>query len=134
MATSYTVGLDLCSEQLGKLGRPMIRQIVEAGAATAGSRQQSRIMNLHYKNGDMMASVQNGQYREDLDGGSIDVYPQGIDRRGVSNAMKAFVINYGRGGRHGPHSGDKFLTGDTGAEGVIQAAMQAESDRLIGSV
>lgn len=134
MARANSYDVELCSEQLGKLGRPMIRQIVEAGAAASIERQRSSILSRHSRTGDMGASVQAGQYRETLGGGSVAVYPQGTDRKGADNAVKAFAVNYGRGGRRGPHSGDKFLTGDTGAEGVIQAAMQAESDRLMGSL
>lgn len=134
MARANSYGVEMCSEQLGKMGRPMIRQIVEAGAAAAITREKENILSRHSRTGDMEASVQAGRYRETLGGGSVEVYPQGSDRKGADNAVKAFVTNYGRGGRRGPRSGDKFLTGDTGAEAVIQAAMQAESDRLMGSL
>lgn len=46
----------------------------------------------HVVSRDMMNSVTAGPVREDVDGSSIEVYPQGYDRRGVSNEMKAKLI------------------------------------------
>ena len=78
--------------------------------------------------GEMLASIGRNEYREWLGGGAQDVYPLGEDHKGVRNATKAYVLNYGRGRRL---RGDKFITGDTQAEEIITQAMQAESDRLV---
>ena len=82
--------------------------------------------------GEMLRSIGRNEYREFLGGGSVDVYPQEKDSRGVRNATKAYVLNYGRGRGL---KGDKFITGDESqAEQLVQEAMQAESDRLIAEL
>jgi hypothetical protein len=43
----------------------------------------------------MKDSIAAGKVYEDVDGTSIDVYPQGNDPRGVNNEMKMKMINYG---------------------------------------
>ena len=87
----------------------------------------------HVRTGDMLGSIGDNGYREWYGGGSTEVYPQESDRKGVRNATKAYVINYGRGGvkRNGGKMGDKFITGDEkNTEEAVYQAMQAESDRL----
>lgn len=118
---------------LTKLGRDGIRQIVMAGAeACIGETQKTISDTRHVVTGSMMASVKPGRYREDVGSGSVEVYPQGEDSRGISNAVKAFVINYGRGGRRTAKTGDKFITGHKATmREVVSRAMQAESDRLV---
>ena len=134
MATARVSGFELAGQQLSRMGRPMIRKIVEAGAGAAEKAWRENIReNQHVRTGDMLASVGTNEYREYLGGGSVDVYPQGEDRNGVRNADKAYVINYGRGGtRKRGKMGDKFITGNEDkTETAIVDAMQAESDRLI---
>lgn len=51
----------------------------------------------HRKSRDMMNSV--GYPRRPKTAGdirTIDIYPQGVDRRGIRNAEKAFIAHYGR--------------------------------------
>ncbi len=128
-------GFDAAEQQILKgLGRGQIRQIVEAGANVASKRMiQNTDMRNHVRNKDMIGSIRGNEYREIMGGGSIDVYPQGDDRKGVGNALKAFVINYGRGGvKNNGKMGDKFITGDEArAEELVTQAMQAEADRLL---
>ena len=114
--------------------RENIRRILMAGAQAAERRMADRIrQRRHVRNGDMLESTGNTGYQEYFGGGSTEVYPQGEDRRGVRNATKAFVINYGRGGvkRNGGKMGDRFITSDEkAAEALVTQAMQAESDRI----
>ena len=64
-------------------------------------------------------------------GAEIVVYPRDTDRKGVRNATKAYVINYGRGKRRGK-LGDRFITGKLQqTEEKVFQAMQAESDRIL---
>lgn len=122
-------------KQIRKLGRPVIKRIVEAGADAAVDRMKQRISMMHRATGDMAEGVKKSNYIETVGGGSQDVYPQGEDRKGVRNATKAYVINYGRGGtRHRGKMGDKFITGDSAADEIIQRAMQAESDRILSEI
>lgn len=142
MAKFNVNGAELVVEQINRMGRPMMRKIVEAGAQAAERRMRENTERArHVRNRDMMDAIGDNGISEGLEGASTEVYPQGDDRRGERNATKAYVINYGRGKR--PYTkrpkknprrnltGDKFITGDEKkAEEVIRAAMQAESDRL----
>ena len=126
-------GFGQLDEALTAMSRDAVRRIVMAGAeacveATKTNVQQYR----HVVTGNMMQGVQPGKYHEDLGSGWVEVYPQGYDSRGISNAKKAFVINYGYGGRRTDRTGDKFITGNkTTMQDVVSKAMQAESDRLV---
>ena len=141
MARVKVNGFELVEGQLNRMGRPMIRQIVEAGAKAAEKLMADNTKaRAHVRTGDMLESIGENEYREFLGGGSVDVYPQGDDRKGVRNATKAYVINYGKGRKvtkRGTRNktGDKFITGDESkAEAVVLEAMQAESDRLIAEI
>ena len=90
--------------------------------------------------GSMQQNVRPGQYREFLGGGAMEVYPQDNDARGVSNAVKAYVINHGIGAnptkrsrkKQANKTGDKFITGNKKTtEEVVRRAMQAENDRIL---
>ena len=128
---SYDFG-DL-DNRLGVLGRDAVRQIVMAGAeACVEETKKSINQHRHVVTGSMMTSVAPGKYHEDIGTGWVEVYPQGEDSRGISNAKKAFVINYGRGGRRTDKTGDKFITGHKATMSeIVSRAMQAESDRLV---
>lgn len=136
MATVRVNGFELLEGQLQRMGRPMIKKIVEAGSGAAEKRMTERTENAGHGSpgrsrratGEMLASIGRTEYREWLGGGAQDVYPQGTDRKGERNATKAYVLNYGRGRSL---RGDKFITGDSEAEDIIAQAMQAESDRLV---
>lgn len=146
MAKTSVNGFELADRQLGRLGRPMIRKILEAGAKAAETHMaENTRARQHVRNGDMLEAIGNNGIRESLGGASTDVYPQGDDRKGVRNATKAYVINYGKGQRpftrrpkRHPRrnlTGDKFITGDESkAEEIVVQAMQAESDRLIAEI
>lgn len=139
MATVRVNGFELLERQLNRMGRPMIKQIVEAGSSAAEKRMAERTENAGHGSpgrsrratGEMLASIGRNEYREWLGGGAQDVYPLGEDSKGTRNATKAYVLNYGRGRRL---RGDKFITGDNQAEEIIIQAMQAESDRLVDEI
>ena len=125
-AESFDAGLD-------RLSREGIRKIVMAGADECGQEMQAVIGQYHHvKTGSMQASVKPGKVHEDLGSCWVDVYPQGADSRGVDNALKAFVINYGYGKRRTAKTGDKFITSNKKQfEAGVGKAMQAASDQLI---
>lgn len=118
---------------LRRLGREGIKRVVMAGAEACIKEVQGRTERYrHVVNHDMINAVTTGKYHEDIDKAWVAVYPQGYDRRGVSNAQKAFVINYGYGGRKTKHTGDKFITGQKQTlTAAVEKAMQAESDRIV---
>ena len=143
MAKCEYSGAEEFVSKLDKLTRrETIRRIVMAGAEACVEKTRDAID--HYRHvgetGSMKSNVRPGDYHEDLGSGYVYVYPQGEDPRGISNAVKAFVINYGRGGnptRRGTKNktGDKFITGQKASmQEVVSAAMQAESDRIIQEV
>lgn len=76
--------------------REIRRKMVENGAKVLVKEMQATIESRHHVvSGEMRNSVAPGKVQEDVDGTSIEVYPQEYDPRGVSNEMKAKIINYG---------------------------------------
>ncbi|MBR1821136.1 MAG: hypothetical protein IJ769_05885 [Clostridia bacterium] len=136
MARLTVEGIEGIEAQLGQLGRPMIRRIVEAGARRDAVEQRGNISAAgHRRTGSMHFNVRAAEYHEIIGGGVINVYPQDSDKKGVPNALKAFVINYGRGKRRTKRMGDKFITGKLKqTEKAVHDAMQAESDRIISEI
>jgi len=127
-------GFDRIEASFDGMSRGGIRRIVEAGAAAAAEEMRKAIVEArHVRTGSMLDSVRAGDYHETLGGGYMSVYPQGEDRHGVSNTVKAFVINYGRGRKkRTARMGDRFITDrEDKTEAIVTAAMQAEADRLI---
>ena len=101
---------------LEKLDRDGRKNIVMAGAEVCAQDMQNAIGNAHHvRTGSMMQNVRPGIYHDDPDSSYVEVYPQGNDSRGVDNAMKAFVINYGYGKRRTKKTGDKFMIQPKGA-------------------
>ena len=136
---------DLMGEELMRLcDRKAIRRIVDAGAGAAAERMRADTLAAGHgapgisrrATGAMLAAVGPNEYREVLGGGRMDVYPQGTDARGVRNATKAYVLNYGRGGvRRGRGLGDKFITrNEARTEAAVDDAMQAEADRIADEI
>lgn len=138
MAMMVMNGTELGDNRFLRNDRSAIRSIVDAGAEAAAERMRENIRkHEHVRTSDMLDAVRATEYHEFYGGGAEDVYPQGLDRKGVRNAEKAYVINYGRGTRRrtkkGKKSrmGDKFITADEAqAEEIVYDAMQAEADRL----
>ena len=129
---TYTEGEGF-DANLTKLGREAVKTIVMAGADQCTKDLQSVIGSYHHvKTGSMQQSVRPGIYHEDLNSGWVEVYPQGTDGRGVSNAKKAFVIDRGYGARRTKKTGDKFITKNQKQfKTDVSTAMQAASDRLV---
>lgn len=133
MAKLEYKGFEVLQNQIAQLSRTTIRRLVEAGAnALIESTQESIESYHHVVTGTMKTSVKAGKYHETLGGGWMDVYPQGDDPRGVSQAKKAFVINYGYGGRKTEKTGDKFITGQRRQRAsAINLAMEMENEKII---
>ena len=119
--------------KLDRLDRGAIREIVMAGAEKCSRDMQGVIgAYRHVRTGSMKENVRPGIYHEDLNSGWVEVYPQGVDGRGVSNAKKAFVIDRGYGARRTKKTGDKFITKNKKQfQTDVTRAMQDRSDRLI---
>lgn len=134
MAKQSFSGFEGLENQLEKLGRESVRRLVNAGADALAETTTELIDQYHHigKTGSMRKNVRPGQYHETLSGGWQEVYPQGVDPRGVSNAMKAFVINYGYGGEETAKTGDKFITGNKRKrQEAVKAAMEKENQNIL---
>lgn len=133
MARCEYDGFERVDGQLIRLNRDMMREVVMAGAAACVAETKKNVQQYrHVMTGSMLEGVAPGKVHEDIDQTWVEVYPQGDDRRGVSNAKKAFVINYGYGKRRTAKTGDKFITGHKSAmQEVVSRAMQAKSDEFI---
>ena len=133
MARCEFTGPDEMAAKLETLGRDGIRRLVTAGAEAC--KKEMQLLTDQYRHvvtGSMMRGIAAGKYHEDLNSAWCEVYPQGTDSRGVSNAKKAFVINYGYGKRKTAKTGDKFITGKNSTmKRVVAEAMTAENDRII---
>ena len=119
-------------DKLGALGsRENIRRIVEAGSKAAVMALQKRTQEKrHVVTGEMEKSISAGPLHEDLGSAWQYVYPGDGGRD--ENTVKAFVINYGRGGRRTAKTGDKFITGNKKQlDEAVKAAMAAEADRIL---
>lgn len=120
---------------LDKLSREGVKTIVMAGADECTKDMQKVIGQYrHVKTGSMKENVNPGIYHEDLNSGWVEVYPQGSDSRGVSNAKKAFVIDRGYGARRTAKTGDKFITKNQKQfQTDVSRAMQSASDQLVAA-
>ena len=86
--------------------RDIRKKVVWAGAKVVEKEMKNRIdVKGHVVNGWMRDSVAMGEIHEDIDATWAEVYPQGTDPRGVSNAMKNQIINKGY---YNKGSGRKF--------------------------
>lgn len=133
MARCEYDGFERIDGVLTRLSRDSIREIVMAGAEACIEETKKTIeVYRHIVTHKMQEGVAAGKYHEDIGSGWVEVYPQGEDSRGISNAKKAFVINYGYGKRRTEKTGDKFITGHTQTmQDIVVAAMRKKSDEII---
>lgn len=138
MARQKFGGFELVSKQLAQLDRGTTRRLVEAGVAALVEETRKAIENNHHiVTGSMKAGIAPTRYHETLEGGWIDVYPQGEDAKGVSNARKAYIINYGRNKKRSAKMGDKFLTGSASRrkrQNAVELAMQKENEKILKEI
>ena len=108
MARFDTSGLDDLIWQMRAMGQecgPVAEAMVNASVGAIKEEWiKSAASHGHIDTGDMINSIGIGP--GPVNAGSViyrDVYPQGSDRKGVRNATKAFVLNYGRSNLAGSH-------------------------------
>ena len=100
MARFNVSGLDETIEEMKRIGQMTGRTadaMLMAGAEEVRKAwRQSAEEHRHRDTGDMIASI--GFARKPKEIGSIrtiDIYPQGKDKRNIRNAEKAFILHYG---------------------------------------
>ena len=124
MASFQSVNVDGMAAELQRLGqitRPMARDMVDAGAKVIVHSWKTVIQEKdHIRTRDMVDNIRADEATQH--GGAIEseIYPRGVDRKGVRNAEKAFLLHYGwkagkaaRGkkgkGRKDSYQGDHFV-------------------------
>lgn len=106
-----------------KTAEAAVPAMLEAAAAVLIKAEQEEIERLKLVDTSAMKkSVKATKVRKTDSGGFVEVYPQGKDRKGVSNATKAFVAQYGKSNT----PARPWLTAARAkSAGEISAAMQA---------
>ena len=133
MARLKVTGLDELENKLKAIEKGLrgeaMQNMLYAGAdvlinAWKGSIQQKH----HYRSHAMEDNVDKTSIHTAKDGLEISVYPMGTDSHRISNAQKAYILNYGRHAhKKGKEKieGDKFVTdAEKTAKPQIYAAMQ----------
>ena len=100
MADFNVTGLDdVIKEMMShqQAAEAAIPEMLNAGADILIKTQKDEIQSMKLVDtGDMARSVKGDKIKKDKDGNSyIDVYPKGKDRKGVRNAEKGFIAEYG---------------------------------------
>lgn len=100
MARFDTTGIDeIITEivRMGEAGKEVGDKMLLVGAEEVKlAWRLSAEMHGHKDTGDMIKSVGFPRKPKDVGGiRSIDIYPQGKDRKGVRHAAKAFILHYG---------------------------------------
>lgn len=105
MANFNVVGFDEVEKQLlyqSETAVKAVPKMLEAGAAVLVEEQRRTIGILFSRSGRSTGAMKDSIKPTKVLAGtvntSIDVYPQGKDRKGVRNAEKGFVLEYGRMG------------------------------------
>jgi HK97 gp10 family phage protein len=133
MARFDTSGIDDIIDEvtrLGDAGREVGDKMLMAAAEEVKDawRASARKHNLK-DTGDMIESIDYAKKPKDVGGvREIDIYPQGKDRKGVRNAEKAFIHEYGSSST----KAKKWVTKADEASGPkVQAAMEREYDKFL---
>lgn len=100
MARFDMSGLDPIIDEMRALGEESgaaAEAMIMAGAdAVADAWRRAARAHALVDTGDMLASIGHPRKPSTIgDAISIDIYPQGKDRKGVRNAEKAFILHYG---------------------------------------
>ena len=133
MARFDTSGLNELINDMRRLGQesgPVADEMLMAGAeAVAQAWKRSAEEHGHRDTGAMIASIGYADAPSDIGGiKSIDIYPQGVDGKGVRNAEKAFILHYGTSRIPGSHWVD---AADTYSGQTVPEAMQAIWDKWL---
>ena len=133
MARMDTSGLDDLINEMRRLGQdsgPVVDEMLDTAAGIIRDQwRETAREHGHVDTGAMIDSVDfpvkgnaRAMYR--------DIYPQGKDAKGVSNAEKAFILHYGKHNMPGDYWVDEAET-KAGPEAI--AACQAIWDRFLQS-
>lgn len=106
MASFACEGLDALVTQMRKLGQlngPVVAEMLDAAAEIVREGwQEAAERNGHVDTGAMISSI-DFPVKGDARALYRDIYPQGNDAKGVSNAEKAFILHYGKSSKAGTY-------------------------------
>lgn len=115
----------------GELAGPVADKMIAAGAEIVKeSWQESARRHGHIDTHDMVNSIGYKPTRRSGDVRSVDIFPQGKDRKGVRNAEKAFILHYGSSSIKGSHWVDDAE--DIAEERVVQTFERIWDEHLKG--
>jgi len=144
MARFDTSGLDDLIRDMNAMGEStgeLAEEMLFAGAdVVKESWRYAAAMHDLKDTGDMIESI--GYPRQPTRAGdviSLDIYPQGKDRKGVRNAEKAFILHYGtssaasikRGERRAWRKGKKYKNPGIPATHWVDDADDIAGDRVL---
>ena len=133
MAQLLVTGIEVTIKDLQKMGdqaEEVARQMLHAaGEIVTWEWQKAIKAKGHIDTGDMMMSVKaDKSAKKTGDGLAITVYPRGSDETGTNNALKAFVLHFGRKNM----SGSGFVDiANKNAQEPAWSAMEDVFDRFI---
>lgn len=139
MAKLKTAGTDELIAQLESIGEGFVEAstaVLQAEAKVYVQAWQDAISGgSHVRTGSMMETVEQTGVRSSGEGNVFTtIYPQGTDGKGVRNALKAYVTNYGRRNERHPHSADRFVEkAEKQADGPALSAGEAAFDAWLSS-
>lgn len=106
MARMDTSGLDELVNEMRRLGQdigPVADEMLDAAAAVIRDQwRETATAHGHVDTGEMIESV-DFPVKGNIRAMYRDIYPQGTDSKGVSNAEKAFILHYGKHNLPGDH-------------------------------
>ena len=131
-------------EKLGETTDDIKRQLYEAAVPVVADEWQEQLKSNIMPRGTVRHSLRNtnkkykyitkstGETTESV-GGNIkqdfaDIYPRGKDHKGVRNAEKAFILNYGR---KNMIAKDFIETIDKNSDEKVQKAMENKLDEIL---
>lgn len=115
-------------KRLGELSGDVADEMLMAGAEQVKKAwKDSALRHGHKDTGDMIDSIgYKGKPKNAGDVKAIDIYPQGKDRKGVRNAEKAFILEYGTKNK----PGSQWVTdADSHSGPLVMEAMTAIWDK-----
>lgn len=132
MARLDTSGIDGIIDELsrlGDIGQRVTDDMLRAGAEEVKKAWKDSADKHELRDtGDMINSIGPTKTKTTDGARSVDIYPQGIDRKGVRNAEKAFVHHYGTSSIPAKHWVDEA---EEAAGPKSQAAMEKIYDDFL---
>ncbi len=119
--------------KLGDVGQEIGDDMLMAAAEEVKQAwQKSAWRNKHIATSDMVNSIGFPNKPKTVSGiRTVDIYPQGKDKKGVRNAEKAFILHYGSSRIKGTHWVDEA---DENAGPKVQEAMENVFDDYLLSL